>query len=119
MSNSCLECNEPFKGRADKKFCSDACRNSFNNKFNKDTTNLMRKINRVLRKNRLILSKLNPNGKSKTTKKTLIHNGFDFNYHTNTYITKNGKTYFFCYEQGYLPLDNDFYALVVKQEYVG
>jgi hypothetical protein len=119
MSNSCLECNEPFKGRIDKKFCSDACRNTYNNKFNKDTTNLMRKINRVLRKNRLILSKLNPKGKSKTTKKTLIQNGFDFNYHTNTYITKNGKTYFFCYEQGYLILDNDFYALVVKQEYVG
>jgi hypothetical protein len=30
-----------------------------------------------------------------------------------------GKTYFFCYDQGYLPLDNDFYALVVKEDYVG
>jgi len=119
MSNLCPECGDSFKGRSDKKFCSDSCRNAFNNRFNKDSTNLMRKINRILRKNRSILAKLNPKGKSKTSKKTLLLQGFDFNYHTNTYVTKNGKTYFFCYEQGYLPLDNDLYALVVKQEYVG
>tara|TARA_R110002050_G_scaffold297339_2_gene458640 strand:- start:54793 stop:55152 length:360 start_codon:yes stop_codon:yes gene_type:complete len=118
MENSCLECGDIIKGRSDKKFCSDSCRNTYNNKFNKDTTNLMRKINRILRKNRTILSKLNPNGKSKTTKKILMQNDFDFNYHTNTYTTKNGKVYFFCYEQGILPLENDMYALVVRQEYV-
>ena len=32
----CLECGEPLKGRVDKKFCSDYCRNSHNNKVNKD-----------------------------------------------------------------------------------
>jgi len=118
MTNTCLECKEPIKGRSDKKFCSDACRNTFNNKFNKDSTNLMRKVNRTLRKNRQILAKLNPNGKSKTTKKILLQNDFDFSYHTNTYTTKNGKVYYFCYEQGLLPLENETYALVVKQEYV-
>lgn len=118
MTNTCLECNDPIKGRSDKKFCSDGCRNTYNNKFNKDSTNLMRKVNRTLRKNRSILSKLNPQGKSKTSKKILIQNGFDFSYHTNTYVTKNGKTYYFCYEQGFLPLDNDLFALVIKQEYV-
>ena len=118
MTNNCLECNEPIKGRADKKFCSDTCRNAFNNNFNRDSTNLMRRVNRTLRKNRLILSNLNPNGKSKATKRTLLKNGFNFDYHTNTYSTKNGKTYYFCYEQGYLPLDNEIYALVIKQEYV-
>ena len=117
MSNSCLECNDPIKGRADKKFCSDSCRNTYNNRFNKDTTNYMRKVNRVLRKNRLILTKLNPKGKSKTTRKKLIENGFEFEYYTNTYTNKAGKIYYFCYEQGILPLDNDFYALVIRQEY--
>mgnify|MGYP000310980969 CR=1 FL=1 len=117
MSNTCLECKDPIKGRADKKFCSDTCRNSYNNKFNKDNTNYMRKINRTLRKNRLILVKLNPKGKSKTSRKTLLENGFEFEYHTNTYTTKAEKTYFFCYEQGYLPLENDYFALVVRQEY--
>ena len=118
MSNNCLACQEPIKGRSDKKFCSDACRNTFNNNFNRDSTNLMRRVNRVLRKNRDILTKLNPNGKSKASRKQLVQLGFNFDYHTNLYITKNGKTYFFCYEQGYLPLEGDIFALVIKQEYV-
>jgi predicted nucleic acid-binding Zn ribbon protein len=118
MTTHCLECEEPIKGRSDKKFCSDACRNAYNNKFNKDSTNLMRNVNRVLRKNRLILKELNPTGKSKVKKNTLLHNGFDFTYHTNIYTTKTGKQYYFCYEQGYLLLDHDFIALVQRQEYV-
>ncbi|MGB0805181.1 MAG: hypothetical protein ACPGRC_00735 [Salibacteraceae bacterium] len=120
MQNTCLECKDPIKGRADKKFCSDACRNTYNNKFTRDSTNLMRNVNRILRKNRSILEKLNPKGKAKTTKKTLIANGYNFKYHTSTYTNKAGKTYFFNYEQGLLPLDNDFYALVVQnQDYKG
>lgn len=118
MSITCLDCGDELKGRADKKFCSDACRNSYNNKFNKDTNNLMKNVNRTLRRNRSILAKLNPNGKSKTDRKTLMLREFDFNYYTNVYTTKTGKAYYFCYEYGYLPLDNDLFALVVKQEYV-
>jgi hypothetical protein len=53
-------------GREDKKFCSDGCRN--NNKINKDSTNFMRNINNKLRKNYRILSELNVEGKSKTTR---------------------------------------------------
>ena len=33
----CLECREPVKGRVDKKFCSDYCRNAYNNNVNKDS----------------------------------------------------------------------------------
>lgn len=118
MPKTCLDCGDDIKGRADKKFCSDACRNSYNNKFNKDINNLMKNVNRTLRKNRSILTKLNPSGKSKTTRKTLLIKEFDFNYYTNVYKTKTGKEYFFCYDQGYLPLEDDLFALVVKQEYV-
>ena len=32
---TCLECGEKIIGRSDKKFCNDACRNSYNNKQNK------------------------------------------------------------------------------------
>ena len=44
--------------------------------------------------------------------------GFNFDFYTNIYQTKNGKTYFFCYDHGYLDLGNDWFALVVKKEYV-
>jgi hypothetical protein len=48
----------------------------------------------------------------------LLQRGFNFSYFTNIYTTKGGNTYFFCYEHGYLQLDHDYYALVVRQQYV-
>jgi hypothetical protein len=118
MKKRCLECTDEFIGRADKKFCCDGCRSSYNNKLNSDTTNFVRNINNILRKNRRILAELNPNGKSKTHKDKLLEKGFKFSYFTNIYKTKAGKIYYFCYDQGYLPLDNGWMALVVKKSYV-
>lgn len=118
MSMKCLECGEKLLGRADKKFCSDQCRSAYNNKLNSDHTNLMRNVNNILRKNRRILEELNPEGKGKTKKESLLKRGFKFEYITNLYITKNGHTYYFCYDQGYLPLEHDWYALVKRKEYV-
>ncbi|WP_010182290.1 DUF2116 family Zn-ribbon domain-containing protein [Aquimarina agarilytica] len=114
MNKECPECGEKIIGRSDKRFCSDYCRNSFNNKQNKDVTNLIRNTNNQLRKNYRILTALNPNDKIKTTKSKLASSGFDFNLHTSTYTTKAGKTYYFVYDQGYLPLENDYYALVKR-----
>ncbi len=114
MIKNCLECNEKLIGREDKKFCSDGCRNAYNNKINKDSTNFMRNINNKLRKNYRILSELNIDGKSKTTRTKLSSKGFDFEYFTSILNTKSGNTYFFVYEQGYMILENDYYMLVKK-----
>jgi len=114
MDKNCLECGEKIVGREDKKFCSDGCRNAYNNKINKDSTNYMRNINNKLRKNYRILSELNVEGKSKTTKSKLLSKGFDFDFMTNVLHTKSGNTYYFVYDQGYMLLDNDFYMLVKK-----
>lgn len=111
----CLECGEKIVGREDKKFCSDGCRNSYNNKMNKDSTNLMRNINNKLRKNYRILTNLNPEGKAKTSKSKLISKGFDFEYFTSMYTTKTGNVYFFLYDQGYMAVENDGYVLVKKE----
>ena len=115
MSKVCLECGEKIVGREDKKFCSDGCRNAYNNKINKDSTNYMRNINNKLRKNYRILSDLNAEGKSKTTKTKLLSKGFDFDFFTNILNTGTGNTYYFVYDQGYRYLDNDFYMLVKKE----
>lgn len=114
----CNECGQTLSGRKDQKFCSDYCRNTFNNRLNEDATNYMRRINNILRKNRRILSRLNPKGKITVDGITLAEEGFNFHYYTNMYTTKTGSTYFFCYEQGYLKLDDDRYMLVHKQDYV-
>ena len=116
MEKLCPECGGKIIGRADKKFCSDSCRNSFNNKFNKDSKNLVRNINNRLRKNYRILEALNPEGKTKTSKTKLTTAGFDFNYFTSIYTTKAGTVYYFVYDQGYLPLDRgEYYALVKRK----
>jgi len=114
MIKNCLECNEKIVGREDKKFCSDGCRNSYNNKINKDSTNYMRNINNKLRKNYRILNALNADGKSKTTRAKLSNNGFDFDYFTTILNTKSGNTYYFVYDQGYMILESDYYMLVKK-----
>lgn len=114
MKKQCPECGNKIIGRSDKKFCSDACRNTYNNNLNKDVTNLIRNTNNQLRKNYRVLQKLNPNEKTKTTKSKMLNSGFDFNLFTSIYTTKVGTVYYFVYDQGYLPLDNDYYALVKR-----
>jgi predicted nucleic acid-binding Zn ribbon protein len=112
----CLECGEPLRGRADQKFCSDACRNAWNNQKLGSTTNYMRKINRILKKNHSILKALNPDDKTTTYKGVMIKQGFNFNYFTHIYKTRNGRVYYFCYDQGFSALENNKFLLVRKED---
>jgi hypothetical protein len=112
----CLDCGEPLKGRADQKFCNDLCRNAYNNKKLGGTTNIMRNINRVLKKNHSILEELNPEEKSTTVKSVLEKKGFNFKYHTNIYTTKTGRVYYFCYDQGYSEVESNKFILVKNEE---
>lgn len=115
MIRACLECTEKIVGREDKKFCSDSCRNSYNNKINKDHNNFMRNINNRLRRNYRILSELNPSGRCRTTRSKLLSKGFDFYFFTNIEQTRKGNIYYFLYDQGYLQLDKDYCMLVRKE----
>ncbi|MFI5218609.1 MAG: hypothetical protein ACHQNT_03895 [Bacteroidia bacterium] len=109
----CLECGEPLKGRADKKFCDDQCRSNYNNKMNSDVTAEMRNINNILRKNRRILdSVVKADGKGKISKAKLQDKGFNFKYFTHTHTTQKGALYKLCYDYGYLPVENDFIVVI-------
>lgn len=112
---TCLECGDKLLGRDDKKFCSDGCRNAYNNKINKDSNNFMRNINNRLRRNHRILSEINAGGKTTTSRYKLLNKGFDFDYFTNIKKTKKGNTYYFLYDQGYALLGNDACKLVRKE----
>ncbi len=113
---NCLSCNKPLKGRADKKFCDDYCRNAYNNqlKAKEGQAFYIRTINRTLLKNRKILGSLLPETEetAKTTKERLSQLGFSFTYITHFYTTRTGRLYYYCYDYGYLPLDNDWLLLV-------
>lgn len=113
----CPECGKPIFGRIDKKYCSDACRNAHNNKSNADATNYVRNVNNILRKNRRILLDLNPTGKTKVPRDKLLTQGFSFDFYTNSYQTKAGHEYRYCYDQGYLIFEDGYVLLVVKKDY--
>lgn len=113
-TKNCLECDEKVVGRIDKKFCSDYCRNSYNNKVNKESKNLIRNTNNRLRKNYKILTDLNKTGKTKVSRRSLFDKGFDFTFFTSIYTTKTGNTYFYVYDQGYLILENELYLLIKR-----
>jgi hypothetical protein len=108
----CLECGRPLAGRIDKKFCSDMCRNAYNNRLNSDSYNLIRNMNNQLRKNRRILEELCPEEKAKCSKSVLAGKGFDFNLITSVRPTQKGSIYHFVYDYGYLELENDVYLIV-------
>lgn len=114
----CLNCQKPLRGRTDKKFCDDYCRNTYNNQLKSSITNLVRNINNALGKNRRILESLfnTEDEIVKITKEKLLQKGFQFKYLTHTYTNKKGNVYFFCYDIGYLPLEHDWYLLVKSKE---
>lgn len=114
----CLSCGKAVKGRSDKKFCDDYCRAAYNNDLKSASNNYIRNVNNALGKNRRILEGLLPEGEptAKANRDKLIEKGFQFKYHTHLYHTKTDKTYFYCYEYGYLPLENNWYLIVKKDE---
>ncbi len=118
MERKCRNCESRLFGRADQKFCSDQCRSDYNNRLNGKDNNLIRRIDGILRKNRRIMESLNPNGKIKVHRSKLIEMGFDFNYYTNIFKTRNGNTYYFCYDQGFLLVNDDVFTIVERQEYI-
>ncbi len=117
QNQTCYECGSPIKGRVDKKFCADQCRVAFNNKLKRLDNRVINHVNNILRKNRSILKRLNPDGKNRISRSRLNEEGFNFTYFTSTLTTKEGSRYFYCYEQGYLQIDNDHCLLVVKKDF--
>jgi predicted nucleic acid-binding Zn ribbon protein len=113
----CVSCRKSIKGRTDKKFCDDHCRNSYNNHLKNSDTNLVRNINSMLGKNRRILEEILTGGeKVETSNEKLLEKGFMFKYFTHLYNNENGETWYFCYDLAYRPLENDECLIVKNQQ---
>ncbi|MCD4727287.1 MAG: hypothetical protein K8R46_06480 [Pirellulales bacterium] len=59
-----------------------------------------------------------PQGKTTVRKDFLLGLGFDFDYFTNLYTTKNNNTYYFCYDYGYLLIEDKKVLIVRWQKYI-
>ena len=55
---------------------------------------------------------LNPDGKASVHVNRMLNKGFNFGYHTHQCISRKGIAWHFCYDQGYLSLDDGSVMLV-------
>jgi hypothetical protein len=108
QSQPCKQCGKAVKGRTDKQFCNDGCRNQYHNLRNSCQNNYMRQVNHLLQKNRRILASFfigSPRNKT-IAHQQLADQGYQFSYCTHETNTQEGAARF-CYEYGYLPLEGD------------
>ncbi|MFC6997934.1 hypothetical protein [Rufibacter roseus] len=107
-------------GRADKKYCSDQCRATAAHvrKLTEQGERWILEINTLLRRNRQLLRKASPQGKTTVRRQVLELSGFSFNYFTHLYQAKNGNTYYFCYDYGYRLLEDGKMLIVNWQQYM-
>ena len=101
---TCPICKAPFHGRADKKYCSDQCRSTGNNKIRINSAPLFSKINSQLLVNRKILRKLCPAGKTIVPRSLLAEKGFNFHTFSSLYISSERKMFFICYDMAFTPI---------------
>lgn len=111
----CLQCFEQLKGRADQKFCNDQCRSAYNNQQYVESNNVIKTINRILKKNYFILAELNSKGKTTALKSDLQKKGYRFDYFTCTVPGRNSRTNYFCYDQGFREQENNKVVLVKRE----
>lgn len=110
----CRDCGRPFTGRADKIFCEHTCRSNYHNRVNRELTDIMNKVNKILRANWKILEKLFGEGTSYVPKKQLERVGFDFDFFTQS-VQSEGKTYFYVYEFHYRFINGGIVEIKVKR----
>jgi hypothetical protein len=107
MEKSCLNCQETIRGRSDKKFCDDQCRNQYNNGMLRHVNNRMRNINNILKRNRRILAQLKEQREIKIDE--LIANGFHFAYFTHFDEQRKTK---YIFDIGYQVASNERVLIV-------
>jgi len=117
---NCTACNKIIRGRSDKKFCNDYCRNAYNNQIKSPTNNLIRNTNNRLSKNRRILEYIieDTNTFIKIKKEQLMQLGFCFEYTTQIHQNKQGKFYYFCYDYGYFTINNEWCVIIKNETFV-
>jgi hypothetical protein len=117
LFTQCRQCSKNLRGRTDKKFCDDYCRNQFNNQLKAVPKNLVRNINHALTKNRRIMESIIAEGPAlaKVTRENLLQEGFQFRFITHLNTHKAGTVYYCCYDYAYLLLEEEEVLIVQLQ----
>lgn len=108
LLRQCLQCEGLIKqGKADRKFCSEGCKNEHHNNQKAEARNGIIRIEKALKNNLQILKKvLGAKQKEIVTRETLLKMGFEFKYCTHHHFTAcQNNEYIFCYQYGYRKID--------------
>lgn len=100
----CPNCHGLFTGRSDKKFCSDSCRTMYNNRIYKERRSALDRIDRILKKNHVIIERLYARGEREIAFTELFGMGFNFDYITSLRENPDtGSSYIIgCYDYSYV-----------------
>jgi hypothetical protein len=113
----CKICNNLVKGRSDKKYCSQRCKNYYHINLRKVTAIAVKDIDIILHRNRSIL--LEVLGKNLLQKKVprmlLEKKKFNFKYNTHWHMNSKNKTFFWVYDFGWMSFSDDEILLVRKR----
>ncbi len=118
MERVCLDCGAKLLGRSDKKFCSDQCRNNYNNRLNRDQNNYVRNVHAQLRRNRKILGDLLDSGHHRIHRDALIAQGYNFTFFTHLVETKDGLRWSYCFEYGFREVGKGYLELQKSSNYL-
>jgi hypothetical protein len=100
----CASCGEKIRGRSDKKYCDDRCRNKYHNgeKKRPALSEEARQIQQQLMKNRRILVGCVKNRRRCVLDRDrLLRQGFSFKLITGRSSRPGGGVNFYCYELVY------------------
>lgn len=102
----CPVCDQSFKGRIDKKFCSSNCKSIYHYERKIIEDQKYFSVNRQLKTNRKVLKKYNRTGMTSLRREVLHAEGFNPAYFTHQWKNKRGQTYYFSFDLGILPLED-------------
>lgn len=97
---TCPICQAKIVGRTDKKFCSDDCRANYHNRKNRNKNRPIKRIERILKRNRQILIEVEKQGVFYISLTLLEKMGFDFEYCTRK-RSYGDQTEISCYDKSY------------------
>lgn len=117
----CPVCHGEIIGRKDKVYCSLSCKSAQQYELRQQNEAFYYQVDRQLKKNRAILKRYNQVGKTTLRKDVLLAEGFNPRHFTHYWKNAKGQVYLFCYEYGFLSLQEqgkDKYVLITWQPYM-
>lgn len=105
--NICVECGKELLGRSDRKFCCAECRTAFHNREYRRKNREILRINKILRKNHIILENALAHKRNICSTKYLYEEGFNFDYFTSLDVLHyGGMPKMVCYDLAYSEIGN-------------